>query len=51
MVDACIESLVRLGTNAVPELRKAADGETGHIRPATLALQKVEEKIRRDEER
>ena len=42
MVDRCIESLVRLGTNAIPQLKKVAEGETGHIRPATLALEKVQ---------
>jgi hypothetical protein len=42
MVDRCIESLVRLGTNAIPHSKKAAEAETGHIRPATLALEKVQ---------
>lgn len=42
MIDRCIESLVLLGTNAIPLLEKAAEGEKGHIRPATLALEKVQ---------
>ena len=48
MVDACIESLVKIGTNAVPELTNIAARESGHIRPAGLVLEKIERKLRED---
>jgi hypothetical protein len=51
MVDACIEALKRLGTNAVPDLKKVAEAEAGHIRPATLALEKIEAKVSADSQR
>jgi len=41
----CIQSLVKLGTNAVPELRKVAALEDGHVRPATLVLEKIEKRF------
>lgn len=43
--NACIQSLVKLGTNAVPELRKVAAMEEGHVRPATLVLEKIEKRF------
>jgi hypothetical protein len=45
MADACMEALKHLGTTAVPELKKAADVETGYYRPATEALQKLQAKL------
>jgi hypothetical protein len=50
MVDSCIESLVKIGTNAVPELKKVAAHESGYVRPAGVALEKIERKIREDQE-
>jgi hypothetical protein len=43
--NACIQSLVKLGTNAVPELKKLAEKEEGHVRPATLVLEKIEKQL------
>jgi hypothetical protein len=40
-----IGSLVKLGTNAVSELKKVAAREEGHIRPATLVLEKIEKRF------
>lgn len=39
---SCIEALVRIGTNAAPALKKIAEKEEGHIRPATSALERIE---------
>ena len=46
MTGVCIESLVKIGTNALPELTKAAAHESGYVRPAGLALEKIESEIR-----
>lgn len=36
-----IDSVVRFGTNALPALKEAALRETNHIRPATIALERI----------
>lgn len=36
-----IDVVVRFGTNAIPALREAALLETNHVRPATVALEKI----------
>ena len=51
MINACIDSLVKIGTNAAPELTKMAARESGHIRPAGLVLVKIERKLREDQGR
>jgi hypothetical protein len=51
MVDACIESLLKIGPIAVPELTKVAVHESGYVRPAGLVLEKIERKIHEEQER
>lgn len=51
MAGACIESLVKVGTNALPELTKVDAHESGYVRPAGLALEKIERKMREDHDR
>lgn len=46
MSGACIAGLVKFGTNAIPALRNASLSETNHVRPATVALEKIEKNIR-----
>lgn len=46
----CIDSLIRIGTDAVPELTKVAAHERGYVRPAGLALEKIERKMRPDQQ-
>lgn len=36
-----IDSVVQFGTNALPALKEAALRETNHIRPATIALERI----------
>lgn len=36
-----IDAIVQLGTNALPALREAALSETNHVRPATVALERI----------
>jgi hypothetical protein len=40
--DASVEALKRFGTWASPSLYRMAQSETGHIRPAGLALEKID---------
>jgi len=43
--NASIQSLVKLGTNVVPQLKEVAAEEEGHVRPATLVLEKIEKQL------
>jgi hypothetical protein len=39
---SCVDALIRIGPDAVPGLKVIAEKEKGYIRPATLALEKIE---------
>jgi hypothetical protein len=45
MLGTCLTALVKAGNDAVPALKKLAEKESGHIRPATLALEQIEKKL------
>ena len=36
-----IDIVVRFGTNAIPALRELTISETNHVRPATVALERI----------
>jgi len=42
--DASVEALSRFGTSSVPDLYRMAKAESGFIRPAELALKRIDEK-------
>lgn len=54
-VGVCIDSLDRFGTNALPQLYRVAQLETGYMRPAEVALEKLDpaayEKLRAEKEK